>query len=186
MDTEDRTPQDLEGQEAEGAEAHDPRPVFEGDWGSASGKERQAHLVKVNAWKRRNGLYGTGEGAPASRGKGADAEVAAILGSAPTDTPLDSRALRVLREIANDKSAPASARVTAANALRVEESASSAVAADLERDRVTQALSTVPLHERLLLLERIVRRGEPRGWQSVFAQVHEEAAPSAPSAAPAV
>ena len=35
-------------------EDSDPRPVFAGDWGKADGKTRQAHLVKVNAWKRRN------------------------------------------------------------------------------------------------------------------------------------
>lgn len=141
----------------------------------SAAQQLRESLLKSSSSQGQQGDKGT------TQASTADEQVAAILGSAKPNAPLASRALRVLREIADDKSAPASARVTAANALRVEESAASAVAADIERDRVTAALRTLPEHERVLLLERIVRRHEPAGWRSVFAQEAEgaEAAESA-------
>jgi hypothetical protein len=140
--------------------------------GKSAAQQLRESLLKSSSSQGQQG------GRVTTQASSADEQVAAILGSAKPNAPLASRALRVLREIADDKSAPASARVTAANALRVEESAASAVAADIERDRVTAALRTVPMHERLLLLERIVRRHEPAGWLSVFAQVRDGADPA--------
>ncbi len=32
-----------------------PRPVFQGDWGKADGKARQAHMTLIAAWKAANG-----------------------------------------------------------------------------------------------------------------------------------
>jgi hypothetical protein len=146
---------------AEGAD--DPRPVFAGDWNSASGAEKGAHSERVRQWKLRHP-----EAAP---DHSADDDVAAIMaanrpkaGSAP-DADLG---LRTLRSVAADKSAPASARVTAASALRAAEAEAERTAAEDERARVTAALAAAPLPERLRLLERIVRRDEQPGWRSVF------------------
>ena len=176
MDTgvEGHKPSDPEAQKPEGQEpeGHDPRPVFEGDWGKADGKARQAHLVRVNAWKQRNGLWGKGASSKPSGGKGYDPSVAAVLGSGAGSAPLThdtTLGLETLRTVAADPAAPASARVTAASALRAAEHEAARTAAEEERARVTAALAAAPLPDRLMLLERIVRRDEPEGWVSVFA-----------------
>ena len=175
MDEQER--EDVEPEDVEGAEAaepagsdvsaedadDDPRPVFQGDWKAASARERGLHGAAVQAWKRRHPEAADGDGS-----RHADERVAAILGSHKGSAPLDSEALRVLRSIMHDTAAPASARVTAANAVESADSAARRTAAEVERDRVTAALGTAPLHDRLLLLERIVRRDEEPGWRSVF------------------
>ena len=163
-------PSDPEGQKPEGQEpeGHEPRPVFEGDWGKADGRARQAHLTKVNAWKRRQPASSQGT----SVGKGYDPSVAAVLGSGAGSAPLThdtTLGLETLRTVAADPAAPASARVTAASALRAAEHEAARTAAEEERARVTAALAAAPLPDRLMLLERIVRRDEPEGWVSVFA-----------------
>lgn len=157
--------------------ADDPRPVFQGDWNSASGAEKGAHSERVRQWKLRHP-----EAAP---DHSADEDVAAIMaankpkaGSAP-DADLG---LRTLRSVARDTSAPASARVTAASALRAAEAEAERTAAEDERARVTAALAAAPLPERLRLLERIVRRDEQPGWRSVFDAEGAEGADPAGSA----
>ena len=47
----------------------DPRPVFEGDWKSASGVEKGEHSERVRQWKERNGVA-TGERAKREGAKG--------------------------------------------------------------------------------------------------------------------
>jgi hypothetical protein len=44
-----------------------PRPVFEGDWSTASGKERQAHMVRINAWKFANSAVTPGADSDAAQ-----------------------------------------------------------------------------------------------------------------------
>ena len=105
--------------------------------------------------------------------------MAAILGSSTGNAPLvsgDDLGLNTLREVAADPAAPASARVTAASALRAADAEAARVQANEERARVTAALSAAPLPEVLSLLERIVRRDEPAGWVSVFAGTTQEGA----------
>ena len=63
---------------------HDPRPVFAGEWGKASGKERQLHMQAVAAWKARHPeLDGqgakAGRGGPQSQAQSQDGERAAHL-----------------------------------------------------------------------------------------------------------
>ena len=40
---------------AAGIDSSDPRPVFEGDWASASGVEKGRHSRRVEEWKERTG-----------------------------------------------------------------------------------------------------------------------------------
>ena len=151
-------------EDSETAGVHDPRPVFEGDWQEASPQARGAHGQAVKAWKARQAV--------SEALRSGDPDVAAILGSAARSAPLTpdaSLGLDTLRDIARDPAAPASARVTAASALRAHDLDAQRTAQEEERGRVTAALASAPLPERLMLLERIVRRDEPEGWVSVFA-----------------
>ena len=167
MNTDDQHLEDSEGAEAaEGAE-DDPRPVFEGDWASASGAEKGRHGQLVRQWKERHGLLK--RAAPASAdAAGVDAEVAAILGSVEPSARLDSRAARVLRDISEAADQPGSARVSAARALVEEEREAQRLADSETRRAATAALLTLPTPQRLRLLERIVRRDEAPGWRSVL------------------
>ena len=166
--------------EVPGYEGDDPRPVFEGDWQSASAADKGRHGQAVKAWLKRH------PEAKLAATTALDAEsAAAILGSGKPDAPLASLALRTLRRIAADTSAPASAQVTAANALHGYEREARDTAESAARAERTAALAAAPMPERLAMLERIVRIDDPEPWVSIFAGTTSEAAPSAPSAPPA-
>jgi len=42
--------------DAQRAEGDDPKPVFQGDWNSATGEEKGRHSERVRQWKLRHGL----------------------------------------------------------------------------------------------------------------------------------
>jgi hypothetical protein len=107
----------------------DPRPVFSGDWASATGQERQAHMVLVNAWKARQP---GGDGDAQSRMGAGSAPPATSATTLPTG---DAATRAVLVAIRDDASAHDSDRIRAASAL---------IALDRERD-ATQGSGPSPL-----------------------------------------
>jgi hypothetical protein len=66
---------------APGDPVDDPRPVFQGDWASASGVEKGEHSERVRQWKARNGIA-TGTAVKGRRG----------VGEGPASEPLDPHA----------------------------------------------------------------------------------------------
>jgi hypothetical protein len=163
---------------AASAEA-DPRPVFEGDWSSASGREKGLHGQRVKEWLQRHPEHRK----PVDevfRPRSADTEVAAILGSGAAKARHASvGAAQILDDIARDSGQPGSARVSAARALVEEEREQERQAAAAARSAATAALASLPMPDRLQLLERVVRRDEPAGWVSIFPQAADPAAPAA-------
>ena len=90
------------------AEGDDPRPVYEGDWQTATGAQKGAHSEAVRQWKLRQGLpvggrMGAGSSQPVPRLPSAQP------GSDPTRT--------VLEGIRDDTKALASDRIRASQAL---------------------------------------------------------------------
>jgi hypothetical protein len=107
--------------EAVAAEAEtgdpDPRPVYAGDWKTATGAEKGAHAEAVRQWKLRNGVpvggrMAAGSEQPVARKATPDAPSA---GAPPP--PADAASRRVLEEIRDDHRALASDRIRAAQQL---------------------------------------------------------------------
>jgi hypothetical protein len=105
--------------EAVAAEAEtgdpDPRPVYAGDWKTATGAEKGAHAEAVRQWKLRNGVpvggrMAAGSEQPVARKATPDA-------APPSAPPGDAASRRVLEEIRDDHRALASDRIRAAQQL---------------------------------------------------------------------
>lgn len=71
----------------------DPRPVFEGDWSSASAQQKGAHGAAVKKWKARH----EASGAEAQRGEGAKPETGAPAGDGQPERHADD--LRALQAV---------------------------------------------------------------------------------------
>ena len=90
----------------------DPRPVFEGDWNSASGKDKGDHSERVRLWKERTGQ----SRAKTSRGldSGMDAQSAPHDARQPIANAAERRTLEAIRD---DTHAHDSDRIRAAQTL---------------------------------------------------------------------
>ncbi len=96
---------------AEDPYADAPRPVFQGDWNSATGKQKGDHSERVREWRRRQeakggGRMGAASGQPVSR-----------TTSAPSPSGPADPTRTVLEGIRDDTKALASDRIRASQAL---------------------------------------------------------------------
>ena len=124
----------------------DPRPVFEGDWNSATGVEKGQHSQRVREWTARQGAK-----AQSRMATGLDREASTAQ---PLHPPPDAATRAVLVAIRDSASAHDSDRIRAAQAL---------IAMDREREQqqvgpspltaLRQVLDTLQPHERLAWLQ---------------------------------
>lgn len=134
----------------------DPRPVFQGDWGKATGKERQAHMTLVAAWKARQpGGDGDAQSRMAASSGRLATPVAMPVPTGTAGTAGDAATRSVLVAIRDNANAHDSDRIRAAQAL---------IALDREAEQATgagpshlvalrQVLDTLEPHERLAWLQ---------------------------------
>ena len=134
-------------------ETLDPRPVFAGDWAKATGKERQAHMVVVNAWKARQ-EESTGDAqSPMAAGSARDAGGAQGGNAAPQPSG-DAQTRAVLISIRDDADAHDSDRIRAAQALiGMEREAEGRADAPSPLVALKQVLDTLAPEERLAWLQ---------------------------------
>ena len=141
-------------------EGEDLRPVFQGEWGKADGYARQAHLVRVNAWRqrqKRKGLVPSSDPASGSTKPrtGQEAQTARSLKANVT----------TLEAIRDDPKALRSDRINAVRllaSLSGQEASSGVDGVVLWRERHA-TLSLIPEAQRLawLLGELREEEGEP-------------------------
>jgi hypothetical protein len=97
-------------------DAPDPKPVFEGDWNSASGAEKGRHSERVRQWRKREEARVAAE-AQRRMAAGSEQPVARKATPAAPSAPGDAASRRVLEEIRDDHRALASDRIRATQAL---------------------------------------------------------------------
>jgi hypothetical protein len=133
-----------EGVAAEGVDP-DPRPVYEGDWLSATGVEKGRHSQRVREWKARQKDVARSRMAP-SPGQ----PVAAL----PSRDAAQAVTRAVLEGIRDDRDAHDSDRIRAAQQLIALDRAAEGVAhAPSPLYELRLALELLPPHERLAWLQ---------------------------------
>jgi hypothetical protein len=127
----------------------DPRPVFDGDWNSATGVQKGEHSERVRQWKARNGLL------PAGRmGKGSEQPPRRPQGDDATAAAIDPRNRAVLEGIRDDRNALPSDRIRATQTLlQAERGADAQGQGDSDLVALRQVLDTLAPHERLAWLQ---------------------------------
>lgn len=123
----------------------EPRPVFDGDWNSASGSAKGLHSERVRQWKARRD-----EAAEAER----QSRMAAGSGQPASPTPTPDATTAVLTAIRDDGNAHDSDRIAAAKALTAMEREAQATAqGPSPLVALAQALALLEPHERLAWLQ---------------------------------
>lgn len=149
-------------------DAPEPKPVFQGDWNSATGVEKGQHSERVRQWRKREEARAEAE-RQRRMGAGSEQPVSRLSPDAapPAGLPADAASRRVLEEIRDDHRALHSDRIRAAQQLIALDRGAEAQGSG-ESDLVTlrAILETLPVHERLAWLqgERLqAAQGDARG-----------------------
>ena len=125
-------------------EHDDPRPVYQGDWQSATGVQKGAHSEAVRQWKLRQGLPVGGR-----MPSGSEQPVPRI----PSAAPGDAASRRVLEGIRDDAKALASDRIRATQALIALDRGEEQAVQDSDLVQLRAVLETLDPSERLAWLQ---------------------------------
>jgi hypothetical protein len=122
-----------------------PRPVFDGDWNSASGSEKGKHSERVRQWQRRVDAAAEAE---------AQAQAASGFSQPAPPVPTPDATTAVLVAIRDDTNAHDSDRIAAAKALTaMEREAQATTDGPSPLVALRQVLDTLQPHERLAWLQ---------------------------------
>ena len=131
----------------------EPRPVFDGDWNSASGTAKGQHSERVRQWKERR---------DAAAARVAQSQAGSGIGQPAVPVPTPDATRAVLVAIRDDPGAHDSDRIRAAQALTsMEREDAAQVQGPSPLVALRQVLDTLAPHERLAWLqgERIAHMG---------------------------
>ena len=133
-------------------EAPEPKPVFSGDWNSASGAEKGRHSERVRQWRKREQARAEDE---ARRRMGAASEqpVSGIAPSTAALSPQPDATRAVLEGIRDDPQALASDRIRAASTLIALDRGEEQQAVDSDLVQLRAVLETLQPEERLAWLQ---------------------------------
>jgi hypothetical protein len=132
-------------------EAPEPRPVFEGDWQSATGVEKGQHSERVRQWRKREEERAARE-AQRRIAAGIEQPVSRITATGAAASP-DDPTRAVLEAIRDDHHALASDRIRAAQALIGLDRGAEAEAVDSSLVQLRAVLETLQPEERLAWLQ---------------------------------
>lgn len=123
----------------------DPKPVFQGDWNSATGAEKGRHSERVRQWRKRQEAKGGGRMAASS-----EQPVSRLR----PDDPAVAASRTVLESIRDDRKALASDRIRATQALlALDRGDAAAGVQDSDLVQLRAVLETLDPSERLAWLQ---------------------------------
>ena len=135
----------------------DPRPVFDGDWQSASGVEKGEHSERVRQWKERNGIA-TGQSAK----RGGGGQSAKAQSQAQSHDEERERHLSTLQSVIDEPGALSSDRIRAVEAReRILSRQAEEQALEVHGPLVAlgEALRALPMEERVGALSTLLEVG---------------------------
>ena len=135
----------------EAPEAPEPKPVFHGDWNSATGAEKGRHSERVRQWRKREEAREERE-AQRRMAAGSGQPVPRIAPTGAALSPSD-QTRAVLEAIRDDASALASDRIRAASTLIGLDRGEQAEAVDSDLVQLRAVLETLQPEERLVWLQ---------------------------------
>ena len=140
-------------------EPPEPKPVFDGDWQSATGVQKGQHSERVRQWRKREEAR-VERDAQRRIAAGLDQPVSRLRPDGDAAPPHD-QTRAVLEAIRDDPNALASDRIRAAQALIGLDRGAEAEAVDSDLVQLRAVLETLEPHERLAWLqgERVAALG---------------------------